>query len=680
LRALWLWAPNKTVCNIDFLSGVQMKWKLALFSIIFFLILFYFTYTSPKENITVYKNTVEDIQKDEYLHESSTIETPKINIQQCKEFLKPNHNVKIWRQEKKYYIKNLLINLKQIGMSEFILDNASINTGIGLYRGRILRNKPDSHRLPHYHDGSSKLASYDETLLIDEIIANKNYQKILPEITKNKLRSNIFVADKDGLTYLFSYFLNADRANIDKLIPILVDAGVEIQYADLILVTKLGGSITALELMINASSLKIDKVLSRFGRYTSFVLVALESKNTELASFWIENGSILELDQFSPNAIDLLVKHKSSFNNKQFLQMFYKIMEYNIHPNLDETSRKLKLLLSNEDFYNYKRILSEKSIPKIQMEEIRDIESDIYKNVLRGIVTFNLDSINKHECFSALGKSLIKTLSSNDIEKSEVALEAKSSFKNTVQNSLKNANKFNSIEDITSFYGSNESLEVQQEIELFKIKKIGELASKIKKDLEMSENNIDKQELMKEILKLANLGRWDEVISLLNSISISTQEIANTLLIIAINTDSDFYVIKRFIDDGATLLPEMISILIKNNNIKLAYNLLDYGLTINYIDLMGYSTITQSVKYNSFSMLQFLIDNGAEINSYSGGYDALDLALIKLLTYSKDYSYVDILILNGINIKKSHKQLAEKLRNEDFASYVELINRYPSLR
>jgi hypothetical protein len=565
-------------------------------------------------------------------------------------------------------------------MSEFILDNASINTGIGLYRGRILRNKPDSHRLPHYHDGSSKLASYDETLLIDEIIANKNYQKILPEITKNKLRSNIFVADKDGLTYLFSYFLNADRANIDKLIPILVDAGVEIQYADLILVTKLGGSITALELMINASSLKIDKVLSRFGRYTSFVLVALESKNTELASFWIENGSILELDQFSPNAIDLLVKHKSSFNNKQFLQMFYKIMEYNIHPNLDETSRKLKLLLSNEDFYNYKRILGEKSIPKIQMEEIRDIESDIYKNVLRGIVTFNLDSINKHECFSALGKSLIKTLSSNDIEKSEVALEAKSSFKNTVQNSLKNANKFNSIEDITSFYGSNESLEVQQEIELFKIKKIGELASKIKKDLEMSENNIDKQELMKEILKLANLGRWDEVISLLNSISISTQEIANTLLIIAINTDSDFYVIKRFIDDGATLLPEMISILIKNNNIKLAYNLLDYGLTINYIDLMGYSTITQSVKYNSFSMLQFLIDNGAEINSYSGGYDALDLALIKLLTYSKDYSYVDILILNGINIKKSHKQLAEKLRNEGFASYVELINRYPSLR
>jgi hypothetical protein len=355
-------------------------------------------------------------------------------------------------------------------------------------------------------------------------------------------------------------------------------------------------------------------------------------------------------------------------------------MEYNIHPNLDETNRKLKLLLSNEEFHNYKKILGEKSIPQIQMEKIRDIENDIYENLLRGIVTFNLDSINKHECFSALGKSLIKTLINNDIKKIEVALDAKSSFKNTVQSSLENANKFNSLEEITSFYGSNESLEVKQEIELFKIKQIGELARRIKKDLEMSENNIDKQKLMQEILKLANLGRWDEAIRLLNNISISTQEITNTLLIIAINTDADFYVIKKFIDDGATLLPKMISILIKNNNKKLAYNLLDYGLNINYIDLLGYSTIAQSVKYNSFSMLKFLIDNGAEINSYSSGYDALDLALIKLLTYSKDYSYVDILILNGINIKKSHKQLAEKLRKEDFESYIELINRYPSLR
>ena len=282
----------------------------------------------------------------------------------------------------------------------------------------------------------------------------------------------------------------------------------------------------------------------------------------------------------------------------------------------------------------------------------------------------------KHQCFYVLGKKLTRFSLKNKSRKKSKVVE-KSIEKPNIDPLLTEAkNKFSSDYDIEAYLGSKNTLNSKRAIELYRQEKLNKLVSEMKND-----SDIDpiKEEILIKIYKLAKQQKWSEAINLLENFDIQNDELLNTLIVLAINTNAEFSIIKDFLDKGGKLLPNTISTLIRNDNSTLAKQLMDYGLNINTVDLLGSNSISQAVKNKALSMFMFLIDEGAEINNSSVGYDALDIALMQFTTNKGDLIYIDKLIANGARIELSHKQISAEIRNEKLNYYIELIGRNPEL-
>jgi hypothetical protein len=187
------------------------------------------------------------------------------------------------------------------------------------------------------------------------------------------------------------------------------------------------------------------------------------------------------------------------------------------------------------------------------------------------------------------------------------------------------------------------------------------------------------QNTVREAYELARKGMWDEAIDILNQLDVDDENVMTTLLMLAIDTDADMDIIINFINKGGKLLSPTVVRLISKNNLSLAKKLLPYGLNIQQVDPLGYSTLAQSVKYGSLDFLTFLVNNGVPIDSHFEGVDALDIALQRFQGQRKQLVIISTLLSAGAVVEQSHKDLIDEIKNSNFDIYMSLISTHPNL-
>jgi hypothetical protein len=79
-------------------------------------------------------------------------------------------------------------------------------------------------------------------------------------------------------------------------------------------------------------------------------------------------------------------------------------------------------------------------------------------------------------------------------------------------------------------------------------------------------------------------------------------------------------------------------------------------------------------------MLNFLFEQGVEIDSDSLGFDALDIALQQFDLQTTKMKFVSRLMLAGAKVELSHKQIVDNMKINNIPAYVKLTSTYSELK
>jgi len=626
-------------------------------------------------------NKLNRNSKSEVITPSKMVNEESSNIA-CSHYLLPIDDNDSWKKNKQALIKRFFLNLKS-NTGEKVLDSIAVKSGVGLYRGRGFRTPlVHAYTTPAFDDGYSSFASIEERELIAEIVKTNNYEKLNKAINSGDIRNNIYLLGEREFLPLFSYLVLTATNKSIKAAEELIQYNIKLTYFDLVIATDMNFPLPLIKQLYNASNLQADKRLNNYNHYTSLAMIALKANALELFTYWVSQGSSLQPDDFSANALDIVVNSYDVLNKETFLSLFKQINTQQFVPNTLGIHEKLMGLLPKDELliyqkkYNAAEVLFSKQQKLLVKQKVEQLYSQILKNSVDVIVEKN----PAHKCFSKLSRHLIeKTFTEELVKKEQPKLPLKKEKTEVLPQMV-----FNSEEEIKEKYNFENTLESKQAIHLYRQNKMIEALTALQKE---STENIDNKEIKEtiqatiaEVFKLAHQQQWEQAIQLVEQLDLDLkkEEIYTSLLIAAINSNADFTLIQDFIEQGAILLPNTIYQLVLTDNAVLAYKLLPYGLSLEYINPMNYSILTIAVQHKALSMVNFLIAQNVEIKT-SDGYDALDIALLQLGVNSSDLTYVSLLISAGAQIGTSHKQITNKLKYDSFDIYIQLISKHPEL-
>lgn len=609
----------------------------------------------------------------------------------CRNTLLPNENKTVWQESQKTYLKTQLINLEQQGIDENILDKVAIETGIGLFKGRHLRHgNPDDLKKPIYYEGEVFFAKPKIYMTLRKQLEAGEFAEIIKSVKAGSFDPNVYYLGDTKMAFLLSFIL--DFANDDKaaLIDELIDNGINVTYSDLAIVTHLNIPEATVNRLYLSSDLQADKRLNKFGRYTSLALLAIHANDAQLASYWISMGSPLQPDLFYDNGLDLLAKSGDGFSQAALDSLFEQIILKGISPYWPSTYQKLRAKISPTLFNQYKDRLIEIPEPlqpllPSQLKEAQSLVQQIHTKLLDGAVNFELGTKPKHQCFTQLGRRLTKFAMRYKPRKKpvkhkpEVDTSEKVDKITIAERLAKAKNLFSKDQDIEAYLAQEQALENKQAIESLRRQQVAELAQAVRQQFETAPLTQETRVAMAEIVRLANAGKWQEAVSLLGQLEIPSEEAMTTLLVLALNSNADFVIIKQLLDKGGKLIPNAISGLIARDNVELAKQLLPFGLDIHYVE-RGYSTLAISVENRALKMLKFLIKQGVEMDSDSYGFDALDIALNQFNIKTTGLTYVSILLEAGARVEMSHKQIVDTMKINNMEAYFALTNAHHQLK
>lgn len=213
-------------------------------------------------------------------------------------------------------------------------------------------------------------------------------------------------------------------------------------------------------------------------------------------------------------------------------------------------------------------------------------------------------------------------------------------------------------------------------------------ANKFKDEInKIKEEQPENQLTLVKVFELAQQGLWDEAIDLMSSLNIENKVAMSNLLIVALATKPKFEIYQYLLERGAILPKNTVYMLMLIDNAGLAEKLLPYGLNLlQYVDPRGYTGLMLAVEHNAGSMFNLLIQKGADINGNGNGngngneFDALDIALAKFGINSSDTYFIKALLFNGAEIKLSHKQRVEEIKQTNIGLYLLLLQITPEFR
>lgn len=634
--------------------------------------------------------TVSNNTKENRTQPPTNQQPPAPNLQNglnsCHNHYLPNKNLAQWRQTTQASIATFFAGLEQTGTDRVTLEKVAIESGVGLFRGRKLLSGYQKYTpIPRFAKDNVHLANYNETLLVKVRLEANDLTGLARDITEGKISPNAFYAGKDSLVFLLSYVLESQTDNQVNVIENLVDSGIKVFYSDLETLSQLNIPQATVDKLVKASDLQVNQVLKRFGRYTSLALLAIEAKNPTLANYWIAMGSPVKPDLFFDNAMDKLAKNGSTMDKTELDILFEQLAKQGLTPYWPANIDKLKEMITPQllNKFDINKITTTE-LSKSQLNEIDTIVNRLHTKLLNKVVDFDVNSHNKHPCFDQLGLRSTKYAMSYKPKPKERAKKRPNPNKRSINpvsaNRIAKAKElFGDDQQIEEHLGKGQGAEGKQDVNQFRRMKLTELVASSKLNSPSKPAAPVDQQKMDEIIQLANEGKWQEAVAKLERLEIPEDEIATILLSIALYAQVDFSIMMDLLSKGASLPSNTLKWLIVKDNVALAKQLLPYGLDLNYT-FMGDSSLAMSVKRRAIGMLNFLIENGVPIDSYSAGFDALDHALRQFDLNKGGVSYIDTLIKAGAKIELSHKQTVDSMRLINMVAYFKLTSTWPDFK
>ncbi|NRA60955.1 MAG: ankyrin repeat domain-containing protein [Psychrobium sp.] len=206
--------------------------------------------------------------------------------------------------------------------------------------------------------------------------------------------------------------------------------------------------------------------------------------------------------------------------------------------------------------------------------------------------------------------------------------EEEISRQNIEQQILDAKKLFDNKIDIETYLSINKDLNSKRTVERYRPNQLEVLSAKFQEEISTElESNNEIKDLIQEAIKLITSRKWNEATNLIKKLDHADVGYWSILIQICLNLDANINFIASLLDRGGVLPSSAIHHFIYNGNLNAIKKFIPYGLSLDYIDLLGRTVIKNSVILKQISILKYLLDNGMFTKQPHLGFDALNLAI-----------------------------------------------------
>jgi hypothetical protein len=580
-------------------------------------------------------------------------------------------------------ILNLKSHIKNFIEPEVLVDWIIYRTGLDfrLARAKLLPDQ-QQYKGPKYVNKNYSRNSLEEEQLLYNYLTNKDSVGLFQKFIEGTIDQDKFYYYKKFNVFLLELIILSDIDKAEELLLNLVEAGFPVRDSDITAAISNNLSKNTIQVLFKKSDININKKLNYHSQNRSFMTYALHSQSYNLIKYFYENGSSPEPDVFYPNSLDILALKNDSYSSGELDDLFRLLTTANIFYNKEETYSLLKSVITEEVFQNSKFVELKyfEAFDKTPNTNLTKAIHNIYKNILVGVASDELFKLPNTDCIDLLGKNILATVLDLELKKDLIAESGTISFVEDMEKKIEIArNLHTSTLLVKEYLGGNQFLSEKRSVDYY-IKKLAE--EELERALQNSQpSKIDilKHENLEKVYALARSGEWNSARKMLHRLEINRTEAMTALVVIALNMNTELAVVEELLRDGAKVEHGFMHLLIYKNDLKMANLFLDYGLDVRHVHPGDETPVMIAVKFQKYEMAVWLFEKGATANSEGFGFDALDFALSQDSNTSQKLKYVSLLINNGSSIEASHRQLVDRLFNENMAQFSALIREFPQL-
>ena len=616
------------------------------------------------------------------IHKQSENEEALSN--QCDRFIAHHKLTEDWAKRQRYQLQKLV---QSEPVENAAYDYAFNQMGFTASKARALKTDfRKIKRKPKYHDEVLDEVSVEQQRLVRNFIRYGEVAPIEKAVDAGTFRFDVVFHNSRGAASLLEHIIvKADEP--ESLIKHMIELGARPTYTDLAAATVFGVSALTVSDMYYASGLNANKVLKSHGRYHSLLTHAVNAQSPQLIELWLEQGSPISPDPYSPNALDLLKRSEDVLSPAQLNALSVAMLSWGGKPNTELGKSWIRAQLNAEQVVMYQEQLSagnELHVTSEQRLSAALLMQKIRALLLHDVVEFDVNAEIEHSCLSETTRFIAKHIENTALKRSgSNAIQEKKARKVLLARIAEAEGLYTQRSDIEAHLGEGDSIESKEIIEAYR----RELVKRSNKERRqrISQANSDYDEIEDEtksiyetVLDLVKEKRWDESVHYLTSTGNEHMMPFLVNLFILYNAPNEH--VFALLDSGVALASTIIYQLLRKDDVALAKALLPYGLDLNFTNQLGESALKLSVSYRAERMFAFMLSQGVDISTDSRTFDALDIALQQIdIKYSKDV-FVKGLIQAGAVIHLSHKQWVTRKAVSDKATYDYLISQYPQLQ
>jgi len=499
-------------------------------------------------------------------------------------------------------VKNLQAELRYInalmfseGYSRLTTENIIQAAGFSLDFYRVLHTKDNAYRQASLRPVKGKIRHNTpaQELKFANALIEKNYQKVYDLLGSKLISENSLFANKSILSAIIINDSNISTVAFQNL----MNHGLVPVFSDFVTMTEEGVPIenieAALSFVSNPQELETSWREGEFEK--NLTILAAQKFNYSLFLFWRNFGIKPTTNESDYNSLDAIVSPTNAYQVGSGTSIFQVLVAESLYPYKKSTLSKIKQWLPSSvinDFGDYF-----KNDPKLHLSE------------------------HQLKLAKQLFKSRIYT------ERKLASIHKKTSRCSARLKSLRN------LHDLAGDSIQNESV--------ITVKGLLEYYKSIDQDSFL---------IMNELISSSTMNIIDKMEEFMPRLDASSQF---HLMLLSNGTYDDLL---PYLDKGAKITPNSITVLIKNNNLELLKKLRPHGLNIFNKKENGKTILHTAIQYGaSNSIFDYLVFQGVDINS---GPDLISFAIN---SNGDTVHYLTKLVRNGLSVEKYHLKNVENV-------------------
>ena len=254
----------------------------------------------------------------------SSVEGSDEMSQYCTDAL--NHTGLLEKRRNTLYL-GLFKNLRELNSqkAEAFLNHSRLS--IFQYRQYVSEYPNDYHSLSD-HDGEIEIPSISETFKITQLVLSRDYGTIARLIENGEINNNTNISG----TSLLVFILISDKSVQLEDIQLLMNAGLIVNFADLVYATLLGFGANTLSVLLDNFNGDITHIWKNGVRSDNILLASISVLNEEAFDFWLSLGVPPSVSKSDFNALDILPLPANQVEAKIVDHIFETLIDSGILP------------------------------------------------------------------------------------------------------------------------------------------------------------------------------------------------------------------------------------------------------------------------------------------------------------------------------------------------------------